>query len=117
MLYRNTCLFNFRTKLIGIKITEITYIESMKHDIFLHKTNGKTEKITNTLGHLEKTLSQIGFIRIHSGYLVNYRAISNIGGNFVTLNDNTVLPLSKRRVNPVKKSFSMFIENEELCNI
>jgi len=50
------------------------------------------------LKDVEAVLSKQQFLRIHKSFLVNIKTISKIErGNRIYLDDNTILPIAKRR--------------------
>ncbi|MGN0606819.1 MAG: LytTR family DNA-binding domain-containing protein [Oscillospiraceae bacterium] len=104
----NSYIFNFKGRKLKICLKDITYIESIKHDIYIHLVNNKTEKVSSTLECIEKNLSEFGFIRIHIGYIVNCEAVFSVDSKNVTLKDGTLLPVSRRRIEYVKEKFAMF---------
>ena len=57
----------------------------------------------------EEDLAPLGFIRIHSGYLVNYRYIKLIDIRDVVLTDGRRLPVSRSRVKEAREKFFAFM--------
>lgn len=57
------------------------------------------------LRELEARLEGLGFLRIHKGFLVNYRYIFSIGANEVTLDSGKSLPVSRYRLTEVKQQY------------
>lgn len=93
------------------KITEITYIESVKNDIILHRKNDSFS-LRGNLKKKESELSGFGFIRVHSGYLVNYRFIEKFEKTNLILTDKTVIPISRNRYAKSKEKLRDLIINE-----
>lgn len=59
---------------------------------------------SKTLGDLESMLSATQFVRIHKSHLINKKFIKALGRNLeMTLMDETVLPVSKRRIQDVRR--------------
>lgn len=82
---------------------QIVYIESSLHTQALHlRGTEATPEIRSSMADLEKSLSEKGFIRIHKGYIVNYRYIKRIEKNDVYLTTGEILPLSRAKRNEVK---------------
>lgn len=79
-----------------INIDEIEYVEA-SHNYQLIHLIGKEKplKIRQLLSSLEKQLKPFGFIRIHKGFLVNYRTIERFGSGNVILTSQKTLPLSR----------------------
>lgn len=61
-----------------------------------------TEQVMGTMREYEKMLSEKGFIRIHKGFLVNFRNIYSIEQKDVVLDDDQKLPLSRNRISETK---------------
>ncbi|WMJ85443.1 LytR/AlgR family response regulator transcription factor [Anaerocolumna sp. MB42-C2] len=100
-----TVSFNNSTK--QIRITDIMYIESYKHDIYLCTEDNKY-RIKSNLHKIEKEFEVYGFIRVHSGYLVNYRYIYSIDKTKVILNNKDMVPISRYRLETVKQKLQLF---------
>ncbi|MFT4146801.1 MAG: response regulator transcription factor [Mobilitalea sp.] len=95
-----------RDQLHVIPYLDILYIEGNKKYQLLYRVN-KVEPIPIrvTLQELEKELEPLGFIRIHKGYLVNYKHIRLIGDTEVEMDNTMKLPISRRKLQEVKSRF------------
>lgn len=100
-----TISFNNSTK--EIKIKDILYVESYKHDIYLYSKEEKY-RIKSNLKTIEKEFEPFGFIRVHSGYLVNYRFIYSIDKTKVILDNADMVPLSRYRIEAVKQKLMLY---------
>lgn len=109
-MVRRSFVFYFKNTAINLKLNDIMYIESLRHDIFIHLSNNNVEKISSTLENLENQLSCYGFVRIHLGYIINCAKVFSIDKKNVILKDNTILPMSRRRADEVKEKFFSFSE-------
>lgn len=98
---------SFNNSSIQVRVTDIMYIESFKHDIFLY-TKDEKYRIKSNLQKMEKELEIYGFIRVHSGFLVNYRYIYSIDKTKVVLSNKDMVPLSRHRSNTVKQKLQLF---------
>lgn len=105
-----TVSFNNSTK--QIRITDIIYIESYRHDIFLYCQDEKY-RMKGNLGKLEKEFEIFGFIRVHSGFLVNYRYIFSIDKAKIMLLNKDMVPLSRYRIETVKQKLQLFARGTE----
>ncbi len=105
-----TVSFNNSSK--QIKITDIIYIESYKHDIYLY-TQDEKYRIKSNLLKIEKEFEVYGFIRVHSGFLVNYRYIYSVDKTKVVLNNKDMVPLSRYRTEKVKQKLQLFSRGTE----
>ena len=99
-------------EIVRWKATEIIYIESVKNDIILYKKND-VFKARGKLCEKERELSKHGFIRIHSGLLVNYRYIESMGKASITLTNGVELPVSRNRYMKVKEKLQDLILKEK----
>ena len=82
-----------------LSVTQITYIESYRHQITIHTIEGSFE-IYGTLKAIEDSLPEEQFVRCNSGYLVNLRHVDKIKNNTVFIHGEE-LPLSRAK----KKEF------------
>lgn len=107
-LLRRTCSLKTKAGILQPRIREILYFESLGHDVFVHLPGQEPVKVQTTLERLEAELHPAGFLRIHSGYLVNYLAIFSIDKTSVLLDHGLRLPLSRYRAARVKQEFHQF---------
>ena len=82
-----------------LSVTQITYIESYRHQITIHTIENSFE-IYGTLKAIEDSLPEEQFVRCNSGYLVNLRHVDKIKNNSVFVHGEE-LPLSRAK----KKEF------------
>ena len=90
---------------IHISIEDILYFEGdgMYQQMFLQ--DGTQEEIASRMDHLEKTLQDHGFMRIHKGYLVNYRFITRLDKTEATLTDGKRIPISRRKAKEIRQRY------------
>lgn len=75
--------------------SQIRYIESNAHQLLIHTISGEVS-LYEKLDVYEKKLHK-DFLRVHKSFLVNMQYIRRIEMKEVTLQDGTVLPVSKTR--------------------
>lgn len=92
------------SKSYKVKISDIMYITSNKHDITIY-TEEEIIGVRDTMSRLENVLSKYYFIRIHAGYLVNPKYIYSIETKVVILDDKVELPISRQKIAETKKKF------------
>lgn len=92
---------NNKNKKITVYTNEILFFEIFGHDIEIHTVTAKFH-ITGTLNKIQNQLEPSGFIRIHKSYLVNSDHIIGYTSKNVTMQDMTVLPVSKYRYGELK---------------
>lgn len=90
--------------LIRLNPYRIVYAESKGKLLEIHYENRSIE-LTCQISALEKELEGYGFIRIHKGYLVNYRFIFRINKEDLTLDSGVLLPVSRLRMQEVKSQY------------
>lgn len=102
-----TCLvIQDRNRVRKIPIYQIWYVEGMGKVQLVH-TEGEDPPLTihSTMQKLEEQLAPHGFLRIHKGYLVNYRYISQIEQTEILLNNGGKIPLSRRKLQEVREGY------------
>ena len=79
-----------------ILFDKIAYCRAESNYTFIHLVTGERIMVSKTLKWVESRLNQI-FIRVHQSWLVNLLEISEYctRKNEVTLNSNTILPVSR----------------------
>lgn len=82
-------------KLLKISYDEILYIESLSDYIKIHtSTSNKAILFLDSLKHLEETLPNHVFMRIHRSYIVPVARIKTIECKKAVLNNGSILPIS-----------------------
>ena len=64
------------------------------------------------LSDYEKELASDGFFRIHRGYLVSLAHIKSTGKGEITLDNNTVLPVSRSKEKDLKEALFQYVRKE-----
>jgi DNA-binding LytR/AlgR family response regulator len=85
---------------LRLKLSDILYIESIRHTIVIH-TAGNKLAISGTLKELEERLADRHFFRSNSCYLVNLHHIDAVQGQDCVLTNGERLRISR----PRKKAF------------
>lgn len=86
---------------------EIRYVQAK--DNYLNIVTEKSFLIRYKISELEILLKPYRFLRIHKSYLVNYRYIHLIRNRTVILEDGSVLPVSRYRLNEVLEKFKEYL--------
>lgn len=82
--------------IIYIKISEIHYIEVIRHYLIYHTSMGEF-KVRGTMKDTEKEMKPFLFYRINNGYLVNLKYVDTLNGNTVTVSgDELVVSRGKK---------------------
>lgn len=87
-----------------LNLTRITYVEAKEKYQDIVSIDGH-QMIRCSISDLEQALTPHHFIRIHRGYLVNYRYIYRIDANQIVLDNGQKLPLSRLRKKEVQLLF------------
>lgn len=84
----------------------LLYIESCGKVQQIHVTNRKEPvTIRRSMQDLEDSLARSGFLRIHKGYLVNYKFIRRLEEDEAILTNDERIPLSRRRVQEIRNQY------------
>ena len=93
-----------------VAMKDIFYLEKQKNYVIYHTARGTISERT-TLD--KKTdLLRNGFLRTHIGYLVNIRCIEKIRTGEISLSDGTIIPLSRKYSEAVRKQFFEWMAKE-----
>ncbi len=103
--------FTARTSLISLRVAHIRYAEgSRNYQLIYLMDQEEPVEIKMTMEKLEEKMSPHGFIRIHKGYLVNYRFIRRIDTNQVILADGTALPIGRSKTQEVRAQYLSLLD-------
>lgn len=94
-------------------VKDILFMEAQNQNILIYTTKD-AYCVRYNLSDYEKELVQDGFFRIHRGYLVSLSRIKSIGRGEITLNNNTVLPVSRTKEKNLKEALFQHIRKEAL---
>lgn len=83
----------------------LVYVESAGKLQKLFTADGGYMTARCALRELEEKLSGAGFIRVHKGFLVNYRFIRRIRSRGVELDDGRTLPVGRGRLDEVRERY------------
>lgn len=96
-------------------IDDIEYVESDKHSIIVHLTDGTKVEATEKLSDIEKRICDKRFLRCHQSYLINMDYIEDVKGDFI-LKGGEIVPIRVRgRKKVLDEYYHYFVkENERL---
>lgn len=85
---------------------DILYVEAVGkiQKLFL-ATGAPSFLVRSALHDLEQKLIPLGFIRVHKGFLVNYRCIRKITSRSVILDTGAELPVGRDRLKQARESY------------
>lgn len=103
--------FHTRSSVVELESRKIRYIEGNRNYQLVYIT-GRSEpmEVKMTMDKLELVMEPYGFMRIHKGYLVNYRHISRITYDRVILDDGTALPVGRSKASEIKSRFLLLMK-------
>lgn len=104
---------SINTGYIFVRADEIISIQSDGNCTTAHLLDMKQIKINTLLKHIEEELPS-GFFRSHKSHIINMNYVSeyNIKEKFIIMEDESVIPLSRRRV----ADFNGLIRKTALAN-
>ncbi len=85
-----------------VDISDVAYVEAVKHKVIYHLRNG-TYETWDTLGNAEKKLDYPCFIRTNRCYIVNMNYITEINDIYITVNGDRLLVSRSRKKELVEK--------------
>ncbi len=90
---------------IGLCIRDILYFEFADRVVFISTFNGKYKTNIRRFKDIEDIFLSKEFVAIHRGCIVNQNYIKSIGNLHISLDTEEMLPVSRYRVEEVKKAF------------
>lgn len=84
--------------------SDIVYFEKSKNKVIINTVHDQVE-FYGTLNQVSKRINSDKFIQIHQGYIVNVDKIKILKQNEVLVEKGMNLPISRRKVNDVKRIF------------
>lgn len=102
--------FTFKTEcdVIRVCIDHILYIECLHRKLYLKTNSRKYNLIGVQYSEIVREFLDKGFVLIHRSCIVNLKYIYSIGKIDITLDNGEKLPMSRYRVNHVKKAFTLY---------
>lgn len=89
-------------------VQSLLYVEALAKECRFVTASGETV-LSAKLMELEEQLAPHGFVRCHRSYLVNCRYIFSVEKDTVTLDDHTVLPVSRGRSAALREAFFAYV--------
>lgn len=89
-----------------IVIDDVNYLEAQNKQVLVYLSNGKTIAIRELFSKCEEVFSlEQGFFRCHRSYIVNLNGIEQFSKKDVTMNNNTVIPISRNNFTAFKETY------------
>ncbi len=99
-------------KVYNIRYFDIVYIEKSLNYVTIHTTTTSYSPRMSMV-RLNETLSPYGFVRPHTGYIVNLDYVSSFQPNALVLHNEKIIPISRKNLRKVKNEF---IKRSEFIN-
>lgn len=101
------------TQMISVKIEDILYIEGQRKVQHIYfRGQEQPGELKRSMQELEEELRNRGFLRVHKGYLVNYRHIRVFQGSDIILDNGQTVPMSRRKAQDVKEMYMELMGHE-----
>lgn len=94
---------------VFLDLNDVEYIEIYGHWLRITIKNSDAIECYGSLSDFEKRLAPHNFVRTHKSYLVNCKYIYSIEQKQVVLDDNTVIPLSKYKIETVRNKLRSYL--------
>ena len=102
--------FTTRTGLLTLRSRQVLYIEgSRNYQLLSVEGHSEPMEVKMTMDKLEKMTGPCGFIRIHKGFLVNYRYIQHLSTTTVVLQNGAALPIGRSKSADVRQKYLALI--------
>lgn len=110
---RQTSLYtaNAGKRTCTFRVRDVLYIESKKNYCDFVMEN-RVINIRGTLCEFEEKFSKMGFIRVHSGYIVNFKYIKLFESSDIHLSHGACLPVSRSKYKSSLKKWEYLCEME-----
>ncbi|HBK02062.1 MAG TPA: hypothetical protein DDY77_03410 [Clostridiales bacterium] len=105
------------SSIVKMNMRDIIYLECLKDYQYIYTLKEAPVKIKTTMTTLEELLSAYGFIRIHKGYIVNYKFIQAIDKRNVILlagNKEYTLPVSGAKLTEIRKLYLKLMHKDDV---
>ncbi|HSH36104.1 LytTR family DNA-binding domain-containing protein [Schnuerera sp.] len=90
---------------LSLYISDILYFEFLDRTVHIKTFDSKYKTTIRRFKDIETVFESKGFVSIHRGCIVNENYIKSIGNLDITLDNDEKLPVSRYRIEDVKKSF------------
>jgi len=103
---RTQLVVQSREKTWTIPLDTVLYIEGSDKSQLIHTSNlAQPVAVRRSMQELEEALAPNGFLRIHKGFLVNYKFIRRLENTEAVLTNGERIPLSRRRVQEIRSQY------------
>ena len=103
------CEVDLKADQVQIQVKDVMYLESKGHYVKIHRSNNEVETVRARISDFANRLERLGFVRTHIGYLVNLRKIYAITSQGVRLDNQEVIPVSRKQIEHVKNAHANYV--------
>ena len=97
-------------EILRLNLRNILYVEVFSHSCVIHTTSGLIEQKVS-ITELENSFGE-QFVRVHRSYLVNLERVKQIGKTEIVLENDEIVPLSRRKYNEVNLAFIRYFKGK-----
>ncbi|MDD6485172.1 MAG: LytTR family DNA-binding domain-containing protein [Clostridiales bacterium] len=97
-----------KNEVTEINVNTVRFVSSYKHYIIIHDTDMGDVRLRCSIAEIEKQLDALHFVRVQRGIIVNCRFIKKITSRDVILSDDSVVHISRDRLDNVRNAFQDF---------
>lgn len=102
---------------ISEKVNDIIQFFSIRHHVYYINNSENATKILSrkySLSMLEQSTRELGFIRVHKSYLINYRYIKKINATSLLMSNEIEIPISHGKKTEIQERFMELLRNEDI---
>ena len=97
----------------SVQLDQLVYVEGVgKYQDLVVKDSIKPIQVRRSMQELENELTSYGFLRVHKGYLVNYRFVRRIDEADILLTTGQTLPIARRKLGEIKEQFLTLMQRD-----
>lgn len=111
-MQNNYFCFRSGKNLSKVLCKDILYFESAGRKVILH-TQRTTYEFYDKLNHVEESLKDFPFARIHKAYLVNIDNVASFQYERLALTDGTILNISEKNRPKLRNEFWHYFRKED----
>ncbi len=109
---RNYHDFCVNGNLVRIKLTDISYFESVKHYVAVRTRENESFHVRGKMSDMEQIFGDKGFVRVQAGYIVNLRYVDRVRYKDLLMTSGECITVSRDRLEEVKRKHLEFIRHE-----
>lgn len=97
-------IFSFKDKdgLHRLRVKDILYFESLKHD-FKVVTINEAFEFRSSFPEIMKQLPNFGFAQVHRSYIINYDQIKTVKYEKIIMSNNDVIPIGRSKRKEIRE--------------